>query len=330
MAGQLWSIPSEGGYLYSDELSDHLRLVSQPLTKFRQFCDAQDGSAKGLHSGDKYNWNVYSDLGTQGRRLDERQPIPETSFTVTPTELTVYEAGNSVPYTGKLQDLAKHDFVAIIDKTLKEDARKYFDIEAWTQFNRTPLRVAPSGGTSATAVTLTTNGSTATTNNKELTTGHVKAISDLMKERNIPAFVGDDYIAIAHTSTYRPYKDELEDMKVYTETGMNHIYAGEIGRYEAIRHVEQNFIPKGGAIDSTTFDPWSRTADPWNNGLSSWAFFFGGDTVTEAVVVPEEIRAKLPGDYGRSRGLAWYYLGGFGLVHPEAGDARIVKWDSAA
>jgi hypothetical protein len=56
----------------------------------------------------------------------------------------------------------------------------------------------------------------------------------------------------------------------------------------------------------------------------------GGDTVTEAIVIPEEIRSKIPGDYGRSKGIAWYYLGGFGLVHPDAANGRIVKWDSAA
>jgi hypothetical protein len=37
--------------------------------------------------------------------------------------LTVYEAGNSVPYTGKLTALAKHQIAAIIDKTLKDDAQ---------------------------------------------------------------------------------------------------------------------------------------------------------------------------------------------------------------
>jgi len=56
----------------------------------------------------------------------------------------------------------------------------------------------------------------------------------------------------------------------------------------------------------------------------------GGDTVTEAVCIPEEVRAKIPGDYGRSKGIAWYYLGGFGLGHPDAVNSRIVKWDSAA
>lgn len=87
------------------------------------------------------------------------------------------------------------------------------------------------------------------------------------------------------------------------------ILNGEIGRYESVRFVEQNFIPAGGAADSTTYDPWAVTPDGWNNGLSSWAFFCGGDTVTEAVCVPEEVRAKIPGDFGRSRGIAWYYLG---------------------
>ncbi len=186
MAGQLWAIPAEGGYMYSDELSDVLRQQVQPLTKMRQLCDAEDGTKKGLNRGDKFHWDVYSNVGTQGRRLDESAPIPETGFTVQQHSLTVFEAGNSVPYTGKLTALAKHQIAAIIDKTLKDDSRKYFDIESYLQFKLTPLRVAPTGGNSATAVTLDTNGTCSTTNNAGLDTGHVKAIVDTMKERNIP------------------------------------------------------------------------------------------------------------------------------------------------
>jgi hypothetical protein len=51
------------------------------------------------------------------------------------------------------------------------------------------------------------------------------------------------------------------------------------------------------------------------------------------MVIPEEIRGKIPSDYGRSRGIAWYYMGGFGLVHgatvADQADARIYKWNSA-
>lgn len=330
MTGQVWATPAEGGYLYSDELSKTLRRQVQPLTKFRQLCDAEDGTEKGLNRGDKFNWNVYSNVGTQGRRLSENQPLPETGFTVIQHSLTVWEAGNSVPYSGKLTSLAKQDVVSIIDKTLKDDARKYFDIEAFLQFNTTPLRASPASGNSATAIVLDTNGTASQTNNVALGTGHVKAIVDTMKTRNIAPYIADDYVSIGEVSTYRPIKNTLETLHQYTETGLAHIFNGEIGRYESVRFIEQNFIPSGGAGDSTAFDPWTRTADPWNSGLSSWSFFMGADTVTEAVCVPEEIRAKIPGDYGRSRGIAWYYLGGFGLVHPDALNARVVKWDSFA
>ncbi|MGP0093118.1 MAG: DUF4043 family protein [Xanthobacteraceae bacterium] len=330
MAGQLWAVPAEGGYMYSDELSDVLRQQVQPLTKFRQLCDAEDGTKKGLNRGDKFNWDVYSNVGTQGRRLDESAPIPETGFTIIQHQLTVYEAGNSVPYTGKLLALAKHQVAAIIDKTLKDDARKYFDIEAFLQFKNTALRAEPSGGTSTTSINLDTGGTATVTNNVALGTGHVKAIVDQMKERNIPPFTADDYVGVSHPTTFRNLKNSLETIHQYTETGLAHIFNGEIGRYESVRFVEQTFIPKGGAANATSYDPWGGVAQAWTNGLSSWAFFCGGDTVTEAVCVPEEIRAKLPGDFGRSRGIAWYYLGGFGLVHTDALNARVVTWDSAS
>lgn len=332
MAGQIWSVAAEGGFLYSDELSDYLRMQVQPLTKFRQFCDAEDGTQKGLGRGEIFNWDIISNPARQGRRLAEDQSMPETNVTISQGSLVVTEWGNSIPFTGKLEALAKHKITNLIDKAMKHDARKAFDIEAFLQFNQTPLRAAPTGGNSATAITLTTNGSTATTNNVALGTGHIKALSDTAKERNIPPYEGDAYFAISHPTTYRPMKNALESIHQYTQDGLNMIRFGEIGRYEDTRFIEQNNIPKGGAIDSTTFDAWDSVADPWNNGLSSWMFYFGADTVTEAIVIPEEIRAKLPGDYGRSKGIAWYALGGFGLIHgsTSVNNARIIKWDSAA
>lgn len=96
MAGQLWSVPSEGGYLYSGELSDTFRGSLEAANKFRQLCDAEDGTEKGLHEGDKFQWDVHSNLSRQGRRLSESDSMPETNFTIMQKELTVYEAGNSV------------------------------------------------------------------------------------------------------------------------------------------------------------------------------------------------------------------------------------------
>ena len=97
---------------------------------------------------------------------------------------------------------------------------------------------------------------------------------------------------------------------------------GEIGRYENVRYIEQTNIPHGLGTDGITTTLWAQ-------GKSDWIFFFGNDTVAEAIAVPEEMRGKIPTDYGRSKGIAWYYLGGFGIVHTLAVNCRIVKWDSA-
>jgi N4-gp56 family major capsid protein len=314
--------------MYSDELSDVLRTALQPINRFRQFCDAKDATDKGLNKGAEFYWNVYSDVGTQGTTLNEEQSMPETNFTVSQSSLTVTESGNSVPYTGKLDNLSKHPVKEIINKVLKNDANKSLDGLAHAQFNSTPLKVAPTGGTSTTAVTLVTTGTTTITNNVALRNGHVKAIVDIMKERNIPAFDGSSYFCVGWPTTYRTFKNDLESIHQYVDAGFQMILNGEIGRYEGVRFIEQTTIAKGGAEDSTTWT--STTADAWDNGASDWAFFFGEDTVAEALVIPEEIRGKIPTDYGRSRGVAWYYLGGFGLVHSAAAQARIVKWDSAA
>lgn len=314
MAGQLWATDSEGGYMYSDRLSKVLRYAVQPLVKFRQFADVKDAAGQGKGKGDVYHWNVYSDVANQGAAIIETNTMPETNFTITQGTLTMTEHGNSVPYTGKLDDLSEHSVTEVIDKVLKNDAKKAFDIASHAQFDLTPLRVVPTSGTATDSVALTTNGTATATNAVAMGKDHVKAIVDLMKERNIPPYMGDDYGCLGHPSTFRKLKNDLEAVHQYTPEGFRMILNGEIGRYENARFFEQTNIAKSG----------------FTSGKSNWAYYFGGDTVAEAIVIPEEMRGKIPSDYGRSRGIAWYYLGGFGIVHTAAAQARIVKWDSAA
>lgn len=336
MSGQLWSQPTEGGYLYSDNLSEWLRFELQPACKMRQMCDAKD-DAIGLHKGDTYRWNVYGNVAQNGRPLVENKRVPETNFDISQKTLTITEYANSVPYTGKVEALGEHDVKDVIRQTLKDDVKKVLDRSAAYQIDQTPLRVAPTGGTSTTSVTLETGGASTITNDVALGNGHVKAIVDLMKERNIPPFLADDYVAVSHQSTFRPFKNDLEAIHQYTEAGIGLIFAGEIGRYEGCRFIEQTNIVKGHAEDAAftetdgdTNDIYAASDDAWNNAKSSWAYFMGADVAIESPAIPEEIRAKLPGDYGRDKGIAYYYLGGFGLCHDVAADARVIKWDSAA
>ena len=336
MAGQqVWLTNSLGGYMWSPNLSKVLRNVVQPTVKFRQFADIKDAAIQGKGKGDTFHWNVFSDVTTRGTTLTETNVMPKTNFTITQGTMTITEYGNSVDYTGKLDDLSEQPVKEIINKVLKNDAKKAFDIAAFNQFNSCALRVVPAtSGTATDAITLTTNGTATGTNNIAMGSGHVKAIVDMMKERNIPPYMGDDYVSVSHPSTFRTFKNDLEAIHKYVDSGFQMILNGEMGRYENTRFVEQTNIPKGGAADSTTFAPQTDTSDAWNNAKSSWAFFFGQDTVAEGMAVPEEMRGKIPSDFGRDRGIAWYYIGGFGIIHPvNSGDnsknSRIVKWDSA-
>lgn len=323
MAGQVWAVNSLGGYLYSRQLSNVLRMSVQPLVKFRQFADVHDISQQGKKKGDTFTWDVISDVATRGQVLVETNTMPETNITITQGTLTITEAGNSVPYSGKLDNLSKFPVEDIIKKALKNDAVKAFDILAWTQFNQTLLRAVASSGTDTAAIQLFTNGTVTGTNSIAYNNGHAKSIVDTMKERNIPAYIADDYYALAWPTTLRTFKNNLETIHQYSDTGFNLIMNGEIGRYENVRYIEQTNIAKGTGTDGVT-----TTA--WTNAKSDWIFFFGNDTVAEAIAVPEEMRGKIPTDFGRSKGIAWYYLGGFGIVHTLALNCRIVKWDSAA
>jgi N4-gp56 family major capsid protein len=323
--------------MHSENLSDVLRYAVQPLVKFRQFADVKDASMQGKKKGDTFHWDVYQDVANRAAStLVETNTMAETNFTITQGTLTITEAGNAVPYSGKLDNLSQHELKPIINKVLKNDAMKWHDASAHAQFNRTPLRIVPgSSGTATDVLTLTTNGTCTGTNNIAFQKEHAKLVVDLMKERNTPAYEGDDYMALAWPTTLRRLKNDLETIHQYTEKGFNMIMNGEIGRYENIRFIEQTNIPKGGAADSTTWNAFTNTADAWNNAKSDWIFFFGEDTVAEAIAVPEEMRGKIPTDYGRSKGVAWYYLGGYGLVHTldtatNSSNARILKWDSAS
>jgi N4-gp56 family major capsid protein len=355
MAGQIWSLSDEGGYMWAPNLSEYLRLQNLPVVKFRQLCDVKEYDADGKPlvgkgRGDHWYWNVYTKVATKGRPIDETERMPETGFKIYQNSGTIVEYGNAIPYSGKLDDLSEQPIREIINKTLKIDVAETFDIAAWAQFNATPLKVSPGSGTSATTIdAMATNGIPTATVSVPLGKGHIEPISTAMKERNIPAFENGDYMAIARPTTYAKLKSDLEGIQTYTETGLAQIKNGEIGRYRGVRFIEQTHIPAGGAAASWTagvtvlatsgaaFNPQTGTSAAWagsgaTNGTCDWVFFMGADTVAEGIAIPEEIRGKIPDDYGRGRGIAWYALEGFGISHPysenSALDCRIVKWDS--
>jgi len=329
MAGQLFSVNSLGGFYSANKLSKELRMGVKATAKFRQFADVRDAFGKVQRAGQTFTWDVVPMMSRANRALTETSTIPQGNHTVLQGTLTMSERGFSIPYSEALESLAEVSVRQPIMKVLKYDALCDIDCLVHAEFNKTPMRVAATA--TGDSVTLTTNSTATLTVSQQLSLTNAKSIIDLMKGRNIPYYTDSEYAVIARPGGLRRLKNDLEAIHQYTESGLEMIMNGEVGRIPGdARVVEQTVVPAGGAADSTTFDAFTDTADAWNAAAApDWAFFFGSDTVCEAVHTPEEIRAKVADDFGRSKGIAWYALLGYGKTHNNVAQERIFKWDSA-
>jgi len=324
-SGQLFAVDAQGGYYASFNLSTELRKGVQATQRFRQFCDVKDAwNAK--RSGATFTWDTVPMMSRGNRALSETNTMPSGSHAILQGTLTISERGMSIPYTEKLEKLAMVSVRAPIMRVLKYDAACDLDALAHEQWKATPLRYV---GTTSSTGTLQTASPATATNTSAFNSTHAKNIVDEMKSRNIPPYENGDYYAITRPATLRTFKNNIETLHQYTETGLTMIMNGEIGRYEQMRFIEQTSVPANRSDAETGgWNAFTETAGTAWTGGSDWCYFFGADTVAEAVNTPEEIRAKKEDDYGRSKGIAWYYLGGFGLEQTNATQARIIAWAS--
>ena len=241
------------------------------------------------------------------------------------TRGAVDEYGLSIPFTFKVETLSEFDINQLVRGALLDDCRKVIDGVVEREFNKTPIRYA--ANTTSTG-TFTTNGTATVVNTSALNTYHIDEMVAYLKSLNVPGFGGlnGDYVFIGSPTTLKGIKSALTSIYQYTELGLKNIANGEIGRYNGVRFVEDNFAC------TYVYDASARTATAvsWGQSKSLPGYLFGGPTVREAVAVPEEIRVKIPTDYGRSKGIAWYGLFGWAIEWATAADARIIKWDSAS
>ena len=247
MAGQVWSVNTLGGFFYSRQLSNVLRMKVQPLVKFRQFADVHDVAQQGKKKGDTFTWDVVSDVahGRVGVLL-ETNTMPETNFTITQGTLTITEAGNSCPTPGNLDNLSKYPVEDIIKKGAQERHRQVDRPHGVGPVQPDAAPAIPAGGTSARAITLYTNGTITGTNSV--------AYSNIARQGDHGRDEGAQHPGLhcgrllrrsAWPTTLRTFKNSLEGIHQYSDTGFNLIMNGEIGRYENTRYIEQTNIAKG-------------------------------------------------------------------------------------
>ena len=299
MPGQVYSISSLGGILSQPYLSQKLRSKAQPLFRFRQFVDAKE--AIGKNRGDTFLFDKTQNVQTQGGVLVETNTIPETQFVTNQGTCVIVEYGNAVPFTQKLENLAQFQIEPLTEQKLRDDMVKVLESAAGSQYVATDFIAVQSATNS---VVFTTNGTATAISSANLSAPNTRAIVDFMVKQLIPKYDGRNYVCIAGvTALSGMYSDTAAggwvDVSKYTVTFAPNIFAGEVGEYYKTRFVEET----GYLSNSIGL-----------NSVQGQALFFGNDQVYEAVAVPEEIRVKIPQDYGRDMGLAWYALLGFKTV----------------
>ncbi len=313
MATYSWTADVSAGILKNHILSAQLREASVVQSLFASFVDAEPGY--GRNSGDTLNVTRISNITVPtSSLLSEGQPMSEDVFSFSTQAITVAENGRAVPFTSLAKDLLFFDLESKVQKMLMRQMKISFDRAAATTFKAGQLQAYCNGISSLTINTSGTSG-TATVNPNLY---HIEQIRDAMfSTYYMEPFDGENYVGLVSTKVKRSLMQDPSwvDWKKYTDPSAK--YNSEVGRLENIRFVE---------INDT-----SELSNAKGVNSVGEAVFFGMDVATMGVAMDPELRAKIPTDYGRSQGVAWYGIYGFAQVWSDsanAGEARSIMMSS--
>lgn len=243
-------------------------------------------------------------------RLDETVRIPEDTFALSTTSITVHEYGRAVPFTSLADDLSEFNIESNIQRKLREQMTLTMDTAAATAFKTAKIKYVPTGEASN---NIATNGTAATAALANLNMFHVEEIVDYMYDTLFcPKVSGGDYIGIFRTLGIRGLKRDpsWDQWHVYTDPQAK--YNGEVGRIEGVRFITTNHS--------------TALAKKGTGSVLGEGVIFGADAVAMAEVLTPELRAAVPQDFGRSKAVAWYGILEFGIIWDTgtAGEAKIV------
>lgn len=311
-----WNFDAPAGVYKNHDLSSKLRVAAIAETKFMQFVRPEAGFGKKM--GESITISRLSNIAepTDGR-LSENYRIPEDDLVMSTVAITVTEWGRAVPYTSLSDDLGKFDVENMVQRKLRDQMALVLDKAAAAAFKETQIKAIPNG---ASSIVFDTDGTASTTATVNLAVYHVEQIRDYMfSTLLVPPVEGDDYIGLVSTKAKRGIMSDSawEDWHKYVDP--TNKFNSEIGRLENIRFIEiNNSNALSGSLGS--------------GGVLGEAVIFGEDAVVMAVAQDPELRAAIPGDFGRLKSVAWYGILEFGGVWNDsanAGEARIVHVTSA-
>ena len=309
MAQYQWQFNAETGAFKNHALSRDLYVAAVEKSVFMDHVIPIESFGKNMGE---------SVLLTRIRRLTEPTTgdltegirIPEDDYAMATTSITVTEIGRSVPYTSLSEDLTWYDLESSIQRVLRDQMALVLDTKAAAAFQNGQIKYQITG---LTAGTFTTNGSFGGASTENLNVYHVEEIHDyLFDDLYVEPLDNDDYVAITRTLGYRGLMRDpnWEEWHKYTDPSAK--FNGEVGRIENVRFIKTNHNGALGEVGT--------------GSVLGETVVFGQDAVAMAEVQTPELRASIPGDFGRDKAVAWYGILEFGVIWTtgNAGEAKIV------
>lgn len=313
MAQFTWTFDAPTGTYKNHRLSSKLWDAAVQNSVFVDHVRPVDGY--GRHAGETVTLvRVRNIAEPTSADLDETMRIPEDEFDLSTRQITVKELGRSVPFTNLANDLSKYDIENPIQRKLKDQLRLVIDTKASAAFKTAQVKYVPTGAATNNITTNGTPGAAATAN---MNFFHVEEIRDYMFDTiHVPPLEGDKYLGIFRTLGLRGLKRDTKWEEWHKYTDPQAKYTGEVGQIEGIRFIETNHARALGKIGS--------------GSVLGEGVVFGEDSVVLAEAMTPELRAAIPGDFGRSKAVAWYGILEFGIVWDtgNAGEARVVHVSS--
>lgn len=290
---QSWGVLADGGYATVPELTQLVRMQAQEAQGLAQLANPPDEENLGKGSGDEVYYIFVRNISNTGGLLTESVPIPKGKVTLVRSSFKIYEYGNSLEWTGKLEDLSRIDLNHPFMRALMDDLRKLENAAVYTEAVKTDWKIQVNHATNNTIV-VTTNGTVA---GAALADPEWPALTRIVAEaedRLIPYYDGESYVYVTGQQAVTKLRLDSVVREILRQDSGRAVINGEIGRVAQCRIVKDNY-----SIDKTA------GASAFNEGL-----LFGADAVQLQVGLPWEVRRQLA-DYGRDIGVAYYGIMGW-------------------
>jgi len=314
MAQYTWGFDSPSGVFKSHAMSSKIYETAVANTKFMPFAKPVDGFGK--KKGETVTLTRIAAISEPtSAALTEGTKISEDTYAITTTSITVSEYGRSVPFTSLAEDLSVVDIENSVQARLREQMTLSLDTVASAAFKTTQVKYTPTGVTSADTTTGSSFTSAATNN---MNMYHMEQIYDLLYDTYLaPPLEGDKYIGIFRHLAVRGLMRDSDWVEWHKYVGPAAKENGEVGQIENIRVIDTNHGNNAGTLGLGKVG----TSNVLGEGV-----VFGQDAIAIATVQEPELRAKIAGDYGRDKGVAWYGVLGMGAIWTaaNAGQAKIV------